>query len=350
MIIQSVTWQTHRDELIRIRHSVFIDEQGIDPTEEWDEYDATALHILVTLPQLDDANPYEKSHVQRNGESALTNQNTNNHHTMANSAVACARLVIHKNGEIQIGRVAVLALYRHKGIGAAMLKHAIMAAWQYSYPNTPTLYLNAQNHLIALYQKLHFTPEGLTFLDAGIPHTRMQFSHKDLNNTAFFNKQSLQINTPNAFACLARLLTQQAVRHINIISHTLAPALYHQPELCNVLSQFVRSHRQAHIHIAVINTRQLGLKKHLLIELAQRIPSKIRIQKIKKSLLDTGNITTYQDSLVFDTSGFITLTNSQTHQGFGIFNHQVQVKQAQNHFDYIWQSHCEPEPNLRQLY
>lgn|GEM_PF-799789 len=344
MIIQSVNWQTHRDALIRIRHSVFIDKQGISEKEEWDEHDETALHILVTLLPPPEQHSPPQSHPDHK------TQHINNSDTLTDNAIACARLVMHANGDIQIGRVAVLALYRHKGIATAMVKHAIMTAWQHSYPVVPTIYLNAQNNLVNMYQKLHFTPEGDTFLDAGMPHTRMQFATDKIKTTTFFNRQSLEINNPNGFACLARLLTQLTVRRICILSDKLAPALYHKSDLCDALSLFVRSHRQAHIDIAVANTRTLGQSRHALVELSKRIPSKIRIQKVQKGLLDTGNITVNQDILTFDNTGFITLLNSQMQQGFGVFNNKVHVKQAQNHFDYIWQNHCETEPNIRQIY
>jgi Predicted acyltransferase len=90
--------------LSAIRTAVFIEEQGIDPADEWDPQDATAQHFIA----------------ERDGE-----------------VVGCARVLEHR----KIGRMAVLASVRRHNVGSKLLRHAIDSIHQSG--NTPTL--GAQN-------------------------------------------------------------------------------------------------------------------------------------------------------------------------------------------------------------
>ena len=47
--IKQVSWQQAEQHLRAIRTPVFIDEQLVAPDFEWDDIDATAVHLLATL-------------------------------------------------------------------------------------------------------------------------------------------------------------------------------------------------------------------------------------------------------------------------------------------------------------
>jgi predicted GNAT family N-acyltransferase len=132
--IETADWTRHGAELMRIREAVFVGEQGVPPELEHDEHDSTALHLLAYVD--------------------------------ASQAVATARMI--RGGHI--GRMAVLAPWRGRGIGSALLRELVRAAVAAGYRQ---VYLNAQCRAEDFYRRFGFVAEGPVFEDAGIPHRRM---------------------------------------------------------------------------------------------------------------------------------------------------------------------------------
>ena len=136
-IIQT-TW--HKDEvhLRAVRTPVFIQEQAVTPAFEWDEIDATAVHLLASL----------------HGE-----------------PIACLRIIdCHK-----IGRMAVLKEWRGMGLGAALLLEAVAVCKNYG---SKSIHMSAQTHAIEFYRKAGFKVTSVEYCDVHIPHVDMQL---DLN-------------------------------------------------------------------------------------------------------------------------------------------------------------------------
>lgn len=126
-------WHTERISLAKIRQRVFIEEQNVPEDMEWDEHDNSSTHFLATLDDKD---------------------------------VATARL----KTDGQIGRMAVLAEYRNKGIGSKLLQFILLTAKQQNLNKT---YLHAQVSAISFYKKHGFTACGHVFYEANIPHREM---------------------------------------------------------------------------------------------------------------------------------------------------------------------------------
>lgn len=131
--VKLTNWSESRDELRHIRQHVFIEEQAVPVSLEWDEHDQDAIHILV--------------------------QDTNG------QAVGTARLL----NDGHIGRMAVLKDWRDQGVGSAMLQ--VLLEYCESHQLSP--FLDAQTHAIGFYKKSGFKIMGTEFLDAGIPHHHM---------------------------------------------------------------------------------------------------------------------------------------------------------------------------------
>lgn len=127
-------WETYKSVLSSLRREVFIVEQRVPQEEEWDGRDLESLHWLAT--EID------------------------------GKAIGTTRLL----PEGQIGRMAVLEEYRGKGVGKALLEQAIDKACKLEFSS---VYLHAQSHALAFYQKAGFVSEGGEFLEADIPHRRM---------------------------------------------------------------------------------------------------------------------------------------------------------------------------------
>lgn len=131
--IKTASWQQDKETLQCIRKKVFIEEQHIPKELEWDEDDDRATHFLVSIE----------------GE-----------------PIATARL----KGDGQIGRMAVLHDFRHSNIGSQLLIFILKTAQSRSIR---PVFLNAQIQVIGFYKKHGFKEEGVTFMDANIPHRRM---------------------------------------------------------------------------------------------------------------------------------------------------------------------------------
>lgn len=132
--IEQGDWRRLGEQASEIRRRVFIEEQAVPQAEEWDGRDDECLHFLARL----DGQP-----------------------------VGTARLL----PDGHIGRVAVLAAGRGRGIGLALMQAAIEAARERGHAHAE---LAAQTHALAFYRRLGFEAYGPEFLDAGIAHRNMR--------------------------------------------------------------------------------------------------------------------------------------------------------------------------------
>lgn len=126
-------WEQLEKDAKYIREQVFIQEQGIAPEDEWDDFDAIAVHFMV----------YDKE-----------------------QPIATARLL----PQHSVGRVAVLMPYRKQGIGKILMQHII------DYARNQKLHylkLSAQTYVTAFYEALGFQMQGEVYQDCGIPHIDM---------------------------------------------------------------------------------------------------------------------------------------------------------------------------------
>lgn len=133
-VIELVRWQQAAAELMQVRRLVFIEEQGIPESLEWDQWDGPAVHALA----------------RHEG-----------------SAVATGRLL----PDGRIGRMAVVAAWRGRGLGQAVLQGLLAAAQARGLTEAV---LSAQLRAMPFYVRAGFVAEGPVYDDAGIPHRSMR--------------------------------------------------------------------------------------------------------------------------------------------------------------------------------
>jgi predicted GNAT family N-acyltransferase len=126
-------WNAERAAIERIRREVFILEQGIPESEEWDGEDGSSIHVLVTLNR----EPVGTGRLERAGK---------------------------------IGRIAVMPGLRGRGFGTLILGRLLDEARRLGIREP---HLHAQVQAVPFYGKLGFAREGGEFDEAGIPHVRM---------------------------------------------------------------------------------------------------------------------------------------------------------------------------------
>jgi predicted GNAT family N-acyltransferase len=132
--IQCTRWCDQEAALRSIREAVFIREQHVPESLEWDEHDRDATHFLALGPE--------------------------------NLPVGCIRLL--PSG--QISRLAVLESFRNQDIGSALLAAAEAEARNRGMTE---IFLHAQTQATHFYENAGFTVSGGIFLEADIPHRQM---------------------------------------------------------------------------------------------------------------------------------------------------------------------------------
>ena len=130
-LIRSASWQADRARLEYVRRQVFIIEQKIPESEEWDDADENSSHVLAFSKKRD--------------------------------VVGTGRL--EPTGKI--ARLAVVGQYRGQGVGSAMLIRLVEEARQRGFDQ---VYLHAQTHALNFYKKFGFVSDEEIFSEGGIPH------------------------------------------------------------------------------------------------------------------------------------------------------------------------------------
>ena len=133
--IRLADWEKDEGTLRSVRHAVFVVEQRVPVEIEWDGIDADCRHAIA-----EDA---------------------------AGNAIGCGRLLT----DGHIGRLAVSAAWRGRGVGGALLERLIALACERGHRR---VVLNAQTHALAFYERHGFAPVGDPFEEAGIAHQPMQ--------------------------------------------------------------------------------------------------------------------------------------------------------------------------------
>jgi len=123
------------DAANEIRRKVFVEEQQVSREEEYDAFEESSIHYLVSLNDV---------------------------------PVGTARWRITKDG-IKLERFAVLQEYRNSGAGTVILKKILEDV----IPLGKKIYLNAQITAINFYLKANFATEGDEFIEANIRHYKM---------------------------------------------------------------------------------------------------------------------------------------------------------------------------------
>lgn len=135
-----------RELAFAIRRDVFILEQNVPADEEFDQYEDESTHLLAWAQ----AQVHDQAQDQEQAQVAGT---------------ARLRFV---DGWAKFERIAVAARWRGHKVGAALMQALI------NQSDGHDCCLNAQCQAQAFYERWDFVAVGETFLDAGIPHVRME--------------------------------------------------------------------------------------------------------------------------------------------------------------------------------
>ena len=133
-----VTTDEEMRDALEVRRQVFVQEQGVSEDLEYDGQDEDALQMVV-----------------KNG----------------GRVIGTARVRFLTNNRAKIERMAVLRLFRRRGIGSnifSFLKRELKSR------QTEQIIIHAQCAVIAFHKSCGFKEIGLPFWEAGIKHRKMQ--------------------------------------------------------------------------------------------------------------------------------------------------------------------------------
>lgn len=136
VVVAGADWSRDASGIARIRRTVFIQEQGVPESLEWEERDSACDWFVARHED---------------------------------EIVGVARLT----PEGRIGRMAVLPAWRGRGVGSALLGAALTRA---RVRDLGGVVLSAQVQAIPFYTRFGFVVEGPEYLDADIPHRTMRLT------------------------------------------------------------------------------------------------------------------------------------------------------------------------------
>jgi predicted GNAT family N-acyltransferase len=132
--IVDADWSRDQLGIQAVRHAVFVEEQGIPESLEWDGRDGDCRHVLALA-----------------GDAAV---------------VATGRLM----SDGRIGRMAVLQAWRGCGVGRALLERLQQLALR---AGLQQIYVHAQLEVAGFYSLAGFQVSGQPFVTADIAHVVM---------------------------------------------------------------------------------------------------------------------------------------------------------------------------------
>lgn len=131
-----------------VRQTVFVVEQDVPEELEYDEYDATSVHLLAVS--------------ERDGTALGTGRLI--------FGEQAAGLTGGVDGRVLLGRLAVVRRARGTGLGAALVRAIEAAALE---RGASEVELHSQVHALGFYERLGYVAQGPVYEDAGIAHRTM---------------------------------------------------------------------------------------------------------------------------------------------------------------------------------
>ncbi len=301
-------WADDLPDLREIREQVFIIEQNVPAIAEWDDIDAQSLHVIA---RDDEGQPI--------GTGRLNPQHT-------------------------IGRVAVIAAWRGRGVGVALM-HALLSAARER--GIQRVELHSQAHATGFYEGLGFVAFGEEYLECDIAHRSMAIELTP--NPAAAKHSDQTVDAPNVLRVRSRdelidahrRLLVEARYEVAILSHDLDPGVLDAADVLAELRRIALSGRRARVRILV---RQPSTRAAALIMLAQRLPSSIAIRspvEEEDRVISLGLVLT-------DANGYLQRNDAQRVDGHGSLDAAARQRPMLTRFDAMWER-AEPSVELRAL-
>lgn len=299
--VEPASYQVDLEALHQIRTSVFVIEQQIPPEEEFDALDSQCHHVIAR-------------DVERR-------------------AIGTGRL----SPEGKIGRLAVLPEWRRQGVGQSLLRALIEKARTLGLGAVSA---NAQVAALDFYQKFGFTPQGDSFVEAGIPHRNVWLALEPVAKSARPQAQprnpsipAARLDTLESAIDASLQLIGNARRELSIYSRDLEYGLYGQNQIVEALKRFALNHKNSTVQIIIQEPENLRGQTHPVLELAQRLTSHFSI----RTPVEAEDINNLSAFLLNDSDGYLFRLLGNRYEGHWSANLPAQNRQLREEFERIWQ-------------
>ncbi len=304
--IRKYSWQLAPRDIRDIRQTVFIDEQKVPESLEWDDTDEIADHYLMVLPE-------------------------------SNTPIGVARMFSTLDEVAHIGRMAILPAYRKQGYGEQLLKHLMQEA----SGDYPELRLSAQEYAIPFYQRAGFHVCSDLYDDAGIPHVDMRTfcaarlmedeGNRSMPLIAGEDSDAWLFDSERDLINLLDSVVGQAQQRVWLYDRYLAHDLYDRRRFKELLSALARRHRLSEIRLLIHDDSPLIKRRHRLVELMRRLPSHIQLRLVSEDYPIED-----QPFVVADRDGVVYRHDFNSPNGFAKFSDRGRVKLLEESFQRMW--------------
>ena len=282
--VDVVAFDTALAELRAVRDEVFVGEQGVPITLEHDALDPLCTHVLARL--------------------------------LDGSPVGTARLTPDRH----IGRMAVRAAWRGRGIGDALLRALLDEARKRGWPEVR---LNSQAGAIGFYARHGFQPEGERFMEAGIEHQAMVL--------AFTGPARIDSREAGIEAAIG--IIERARRTLWIRSVALDPWLYDDAGVLQALRGFATRGGGQQV-LGLLQDAAAPQQAHApLLALAQRLPSIFLFRELQDPV-DRNDPAAF---IAGDGGGYYLRSLGQRSEGEAETHAPARVRQLRAGFDEAWE-------------
>ena len=282
--VEPVDFHAALADLRAVRDEVFVSEQGVPVELEHDALDPLCAHVIARLV---DGTP-----------------------------IGTARLT----PERHIGRMAVRAPWRGRGVGDALLLALVDEARKRGWPEVR---LNSQASAIGFYDRHGFRPEGERFIEAGIEHQAMV--------RTLAGPQ--RIDNREAALALAIQAIEGARRRLWIRSFDLDPWLYDDAGVMQALRRFATAGRGNEVRVLLHDAAAPQRANAPLLALAQRLPSIFLFRELQDQV-DRNDPAAF---LAGDGGGYYLRSLGQRVEGEAELHAPARVRQLRMGFDEAWE-------------
>jgi N-acetylglutamate synthase-like GNAT family acetyltransferase len=312
-----VDWSTHQPQLRQIRERVFIEVHGIARSLEFDGLDDDAAHFVAL--------------------------------NEAGIALGTARLL--PTG--LIGRVAVLPEHRRRGIGRQLLEAAVAHAVELGLTR---VFAQARQDTAPFYHRCGFRADGSVeatpriemALELPLPYVRSDaLGRADIANLptpplATRPRRLIIFDSESDCRRAIELLLDDARRTVVLFSPNLEPELFATPRCIERFRQFAH-HRRTTLQILVEDARAIAVAAHPLLELARRLPSKVRIRRIPDD-----HTPSRRHFLVVDGEAVWLRPDRDAYVGWANLHDRVEARRLLEEFGWLFELSTD-DPELRLL-
>ena len=282
-IVAAAYAQDHA-RLHALRTTVFIDEQQVPAALERDALDPLSFHVMA---------------LDADGR-----------------LLGTARLTPDR----RIGRMAVLASERGRGIGEAMLAGLLEEARRRGWTEVT---LHAQLHALPFYARAGFVPSGPVFEEAGIGHRLMR---RRLPGAS-------PVEGAGAAAPVVIALATPARRQLALYSRAMDPGLLDRKDVLDALRRFAVRPGERRLRILLQDAATPQRSGAPILPLAQRLPSVFAFREVKDPV-----DARYPSAFAFnDTGGALFRPLGHRFDGEGGVEDGPLARRLQLEFDRIWE-------------